>query len=133
MAAGERGSSLDELIRERMSRLDPQAVEVLQWAAVLAPRLDIAALVRATGTDAERIGEVLVLAEHQALLEPDEFGFRFCHDLLVQSILADISPTRRRMIVITSYSIHYTKLYELRMARGKNGDVSATLPITSGR
>jgi tetratricopeptide (TPR) repeat protein len=92
------GSSLDELVRERLSRLDLDGADVLRWAAVLAPRIDVASLVAVTGLDANRVGAVLESAERLAVLLPVERGFRFSHDLVARSIYTDISPTRRKVM-----------------------------------
>jgi DNA-binding SARP family transcriptional activator/tetratricopeptide (TPR) repeat protein len=97
-AAGDSGNSLDELVRERLERFDVDGAEVLRWAAVLAPRIDVAALERATGLDAYRIGDALESAERQAMLVSTDPGFRFSHDLVGRSIYKDISPSRRRMM-----------------------------------
>jgi DNA-binding SARP family transcriptional activator/tetratricopeptide (TPR) repeat protein len=92
------GGSLDELVRERLSRLDLDGADVLRWAAVLAPRIDVPSLVRVTGLDSNRVGEVLESAERLAVLLPAERGFRFSHDLVARSVYTDISPTRRRVM-----------------------------------
>jgi predicted ATPase len=42
-AAGEAGASLRELIRERLAHLDVDSAEVLRWASVLAPNIDLTA------------------------------------------------------------------------------------------
>src|SRR5690606_20090084 len=55
-AAGDSGQSLDELVQERLARLDHESGEVLRWAAVLAPRIDAVALARVTGLDWNGIG-----------------------------------------------------------------------------
>jgi hypothetical protein len=95
-AAGDSGSSLDELVGERLARCDVDTAELLRWAAVLAPRIDIATLVRTTGLDPHRVGEALERAERLAMLLPAERGYRFSHDLVARSIYKDISPARRR-------------------------------------
>jgi hypothetical protein len=97
-AAGEDGGSLDELVRERLSRFDVDAAELLRWAAVLAPHLELDLLTRVTGMDAVRVGAVLELGEVQGMLRPSDRGFRFSHDLITRCIYADISPTRRRVM-----------------------------------
>ena len=96
--AGHRGSSLDELVRERLARLDVHGGEVLRWAAVLAPRIDADLLARVTGLDGRCVGEALESAERQCLLVPAERGSRFSHDLVVRCIYAEIAPSRRRMM-----------------------------------
>jgi len=95
-AAGDSGQSLDELVQERLARLDHDSGEVLRWAAVLAPRIDAATLARVTGLDWNGIGEALETGARQAMLLPTERGFRFSHDLIARSIYSSISPARRR-------------------------------------
>jgi predicted ATPase len=92
------GGSLHELVRERLSRLDLDGVYVLRWAALLAPRIEVASLARVTGFDSNRVGEILESAERLALLLPVEHGFRFSHDLVARSIYAGISPARRMVM-----------------------------------
>ncbi len=96
--AGDSGGSLDELVRERLARLDTEAGEILRWAAVLSPRIDVASLARVTKLDAYRVGEALESAERQAMLKSTEEGFRFSHDLVARSVYAEISPARRRVM-----------------------------------
>ncbi len=96
--AGDSGGSLEELIRERLARFDADGREVLAWASILAPRVDTSSLVRVTGLDATRIGAALSQAERQAMLVPDERGFRFSHDLLGRGVYAEVPPARRRMM-----------------------------------
>lgn len=96
--SGDSGSSLDELVRERLARLDVDSTEILHWAAVLAPRIDAATLERVTNLDGGRISAALDAAERLAMLQTADRGFRFSHDLVARSVYADISPTRRRFM-----------------------------------
>ncbi len=96
--AGDNGSSLDELIRERLARFDADGSEVLSWASVLAPRIDVATLVSLTGMDAARVGDALAQAARQALLVPADRGFRFCHHLLGRGVYSEIPPARRQLM-----------------------------------
>jgi DNA-binding SARP family transcriptional activator len=96
--AGDSGGSLDELVRERLARLDVHGAEVLRWAAVLAGRIDTTLLKRASGFDESCIGIAFEKAERLSLLSLTERGFRFAHDLIVRRIYAEISPSRRRMM-----------------------------------
>jgi DNA-binding SARP family transcriptional activator len=97
-ASAEESGSFQELVRERISRLDLDGADVLRWAALLAPRIEIAAIERLSGLDAGRVGEILESAERLALLVPAESGFRFSHDLVARSIYGDIAPTRRKVM-----------------------------------
>lgn len=95
----EEGGSLQELVRERLGRLDLDGADAVRWAALLAPRIDVPALVRLSGLDANRVGEILESAERQALLLPVERGgFRFPHDLIGRSVYNDIAPARRTVM-----------------------------------
>ncbi|MBW2422797.1 MAG: AAA family ATPase [Deltaproteobacteria bacterium] len=94
----EEGGSLQELVRDRLSRLDLDGADVLRWAALLAPRIDVPSLVRVTGLDASRVGEVLETAERMAILSPAERGFHFSHELVSRSIYNDIAPARRKVM-----------------------------------
>jgi DNA-binding SARP family transcriptional activator len=94
-ASGDRVGSLDELVRERLGRFDVDGGEVLRWAAVLSPAINLPALVRLTGLDANRVGTALEAAERQAMLRPADQGFRFSHDLVARGVYSQIAPARR--------------------------------------
>lgn len=96
--SGGSGDSLSELIRERLGRLDVDSAEVLRWAAVLAPRVDIGMLERVADTSIGDIGAALELGERQGMLRPTDKGYRFSHELVARSIYTDISPARCRMM-----------------------------------
>lgn len=95
---GDSGSSLNDLVRERLSRFDVDSAEVLRWAAVLSPHIDIDRLVTLTRQDADRVGSVLELAEQQAMLVATETGLRFSHDLVARGVYNEISPLRRQVM-----------------------------------
>ncbi len=97
-AAGGSGGSLDELVRERLIRMDAEGREVIRWAAVLAPRVDVALIMLLTELDAGRIGGVVETAERMGILRATQEGLRFSHDLVAGSIYAAISPTRRQIM-----------------------------------
>jgi DNA-binding SARP family transcriptional activator len=97
-ASGDSGSSLGELVRERLSRFDVESADVLRWAAVLSPRIDLALLERVTDLPAQKISTALESAEQQAILRASDRGLRFSHDLVAQSVYTDISPARRGMM-----------------------------------
>ncbi len=79
-----------------MTRFDVEGAEVLQWAALLAPRIDVDRLARLTGLDSARVGAVLADAEQQSMLQQIDHGYRFSHDLVTRSLYRDIPPARRR-------------------------------------
>src|SRR5574338_281687 len=101
LASGESGlggGSLDELVRERLARFDPEGAEVLRWAAVLGPAIDVPALLSLSGIDGAVIGQALEEAERQAVLVSSEQGLRFAHNLIARAIYAGISPVRRQLM-----------------------------------
>ncbi len=93
------GGSLEELVRERLARFDPEGAEVLRWAAVLSPRLELSALAHLAGLDPASVGRALEKAEHQAILRStDGGGLRFAHDLIARAVYMEISPVRRQLM-----------------------------------
>jgi len=97
-AGGVATGSLTELIEDRLGRLDLDGVEVLRWAALIAPRLDLPALERLAGLERERIAAALAAAEQQALLRSGPRGLHFAHDLVAGSIYHGIPPARRQIM-----------------------------------
>jgi DNA-binding SARP family transcriptional activator len=95
---GAGGRSLTELVRERLARFSVTGTEVIQWAALLRPRIDVPTLVRVTGLDAAEVGEILELAERHTMLLQGKRGLRFSHDLVAQAVYTDISPLRRQLM-----------------------------------
>lgn len=96
--AREGGNTFNELIRDRLSRLDIEGGEVLRWAAVLSPHIDFARLEKLTGFDSDQIGAVLEAAERQAMMKTTREGLRFSHNLIARGVYNDISPVRRQVM-----------------------------------
>jgi DNA-binding SARP family transcriptional activator/predicted ATPase len=97
-AGREGGGSLDELVAGRLDRFDLDGAEVLRWAAVLSPRIDLAMLTALTGQTADAVAKTLARAESQAILRPAEQGFRFAHDLIASGMYAQIPQARRQLM-----------------------------------
>ncbi len=95
---GAGAGSLEQLVRERVARFDVNGMEVLRWAAVLSPRIDVTTLARLTGHEPDLIAAILERAERQALLSPTDRGLRFSHELLARAVYTDISPVRRQVM-----------------------------------
>jgi DNA-binding SARP family transcriptional activator/predicted ATPase len=95
---GDSGRSLTEVLRERLGRFDVESAEVLRWAAVLAPRIDVALLEKLTDLSSAVVASALALAERQGMLQPAVRGYSFSHDLVARGVYNDISPARRRMM-----------------------------------
>ena len=95
-AGVEGGSSLDELVYERVAGFDEATESLLQWAAVMSPRISLNSLERVSGLSPDAIDNALEQAEQQGIMHPGEHGFRFAHELIRQSVYQSISPSRQR-------------------------------------
>jgi len=95
---GSMAGSLDDLVRERLSRFGVVAAEVLRWAAVLSPRIDIGMLVKVSGTDRADVDSALEQAERHAMLQATELGSSFAHALIARAVYNEISPLRRQVM-----------------------------------
>jgi tetratricopeptide (TPR) repeat protein len=95
---GDSGTSLDELVQERLARFGVDGAEVLRWAAVLSPPIDLPTLERLTQLGSTQIGAVLESAERQAMLSSTDRGLRFSHELVARSVYNEISPLRRQFM-----------------------------------
>ncbi len=101
--AGNAMGSLDELVRERLARYGAVGAEVLRWAAVLSPRIDVNTLTQVSGLDKIDIDTAFDNAERHGMLRAGEMhthdsGLRFTHELIARAIYTDISPLRRQVM-----------------------------------
>jgi len=96
--SGSTASSLDDLVRQRLSRFGLVAAEVLRWAAVLGSRIDIATLVNVSGMERADIDSALEHAERQAMVHSSELGPSFAHALIARAVYKEISPLRRQVM-----------------------------------
>lgn len=95
---GAGSAPLNQLVRERLARIDLRGLEVLRWAALLGPRIDLPKLARLSGVEDAHVAATLEAAEHQAILVPAQDGLRFSHELIARAVYADISPVRRQIM-----------------------------------
>jgi DNA-binding SARP family transcriptional activator len=95
---GDDSSNLADLVQDWLARFGVDGAEVLRWAAVLSPCIEIDALVRLTGLDSNAVADVLEGAERHGMLDATEAGLRFTHELIARSVYNDISPLRRRVM-----------------------------------
>lgn len=96
--AGDSPSSLHELVRERLERFDVNGAEIMRWASIVTPRIDIPLLAQVTGLSVYAVSDSLELAERHGLLAKADSGFGFLHELIAGSIYSDISPARRQIM-----------------------------------
>jgi tetratricopeptide (TPR) repeat protein len=87
-----------EVISCRLARLDDESNTILAVAAVIGREFDAELLTETTGVDAERVLDVLEVAEADRLVEatPGRAEFTFVH-ALVRSTLYEEIPTTRRL------------------------------------
>lgn len=76
--------------------LQGDPLEVLRWAALLAPDLDPATLGRVAELETNRLGAALEVAEQRHWLTTTEEGLRFTRPELAEELCAAISPARRQ-------------------------------------
>ena len=96
--SGSHSHSLTGLMQERLSRLEKSVVEVLQWAAVLEPHLELKTLKRVTGLELDVLERAIDIGEQQGVLTISERGLHFSHALVGRSIYEQISPVRRQLM-----------------------------------
>jgi len=95
---GSGGGSLEDLVSERLERLSVAGAELLRWASILIPPVDMPALAEITGIDPTEIGRIVEQAECQGMLVPADSGFRFSHNLIGKAVYTEISPLRRQVM-----------------------------------
>jgi len=95
---GSVAGSLTDLIQERLAHFTAVGADVLHWAAVLSPRVDVGTLITVSGLDAADVGAALESAERQAILNVTDHGLAFAHELIARAIYTGISPLRRQVM-----------------------------------
>lgn len=96
--AGSIAGSLDELIRERLASYGTTGKDVLHWASVLDPNIDVGTLVTVSGLDSSVVGAALESAEQYGMLHATARGFGFAHELIARAVYSDVSPLRRQVM-----------------------------------
>jgi tetratricopeptide (TPR) repeat protein len=89
---------LEQLVRERLAQFGVDGAEVLHWAAVLRPRIEVSMLQALTEQSADDIAAMLEHAERQGILSSTGSGLRFSHELIARAVYTGISPVRRRIM-----------------------------------
>lgn len=95
---GDSSTSMTELVRERLARFGVEGTEVLQWAAVLSPRIDVEAIAALADLESGRVGAMLEAAERQGMLTATRGGLNFSHELLARAVYTTLSPLRRQVM-----------------------------------
>ena len=95
---GAEGTSLNELVSERLARISVDGAEVLQWAAVLSPHIGIDRIAALSGIEQQKVTEVFESAIRQGMFTSTGSGVGFTHELLARSVYRMLSPMRRQVM-----------------------------------
>ena len=88
--------TVQDVIRLRLARLTDFTRELLGDAAVMGQQIDVGLLTAATDEPVELVHDALNLAQVSGLVVAHGSGeLRFAHELIRQTVLADLSPVRR--------------------------------------
>lgn len=83
-------------VRQRLSRLSPQIVELLHTAAIIGRTFDVALLADVVTQDMETVEELLQEAMRASLIRADTPGsFTFSHDKIRESLYEEVTNVRR--------------------------------------
>jgi DNA-binding SARP family transcriptional activator len=93
------GETLDDLIGERLGRLDERTRRLLPWAAALGRSFDPDVLARVSGMSGADVLEGLEDFERRGVLRgATGGGYDFAHDLVRRAAYRQMSDPRRRMV-----------------------------------
>lgn len=88
-----------EAIQMRLMRLEPAVVELLRGAAVVGRTFEPTLLAQVIELDVEQAEERLLAAARAQLVRPQAAGaYAFTHDLVRETLAAEIGNTRRRQL-----------------------------------
>jgi DNA-binding SARP family transcriptional activator/DNA-binding XRE family transcriptional regulator len=92
-------TSLDQLLSDRLSQLDPRARELVSWAAAIGRRFDVETLGRATGMAAGEMTAALETLERSAILKASmASSYDFSHDLIRRAAYQKLSGPRKWLV-----------------------------------
>jgi DNA-binding SARP family transcriptional activator len=93
------GETLDDLIAERLGRLDERTRRLLPWAAALGRSFDPDVLARVSGASGADVLDALGDFERRGVLRGGARGsYDFAHDLVRRAAYRQMSDPRRRMV-----------------------------------
>jgi hypothetical protein len=88
--------TVGDLVRQRLASLPPEAQTVLQVAGVFGRDVDIDAVAAVSGQTDDEVWDAVDAAVITGVLsETADGGLRFTHDLLRETVYADLAPLRR--------------------------------------
>ncbi len=110
-----------DAVLARAARLAPAGRAVLDAAAVIGSRIDPAMLEKVLGGAVEGLGDCIQVG----VLEVDEGGIAFRHELARKAVLADIDPARGR-------ELHRLAFDALKGAGGRRSDLALLVQYAAG-
>jgi DNA-binding CsgD family transcriptional regulator len=88
-----------EAIQMRLTRLNPDTVELLRMAAVVGRAFEPALLAQIIQRDVEQVEEMLLAAAQAQIVRPEvEGAYTFVHDLVRETLYAEVGAARRRRL-----------------------------------
>jgi predicted ATPase len=119
-AGGRRGDSLSDLVNSRLSRQEDSVIEVLRWAAVISPNIQLRDLEQLCDISQHQLDQAIEAGVQQGILTYRDIGLSFSHDLVARAIYANISPARRQ-------TMHRRVAEQLEIATSKDLQLAAEL------
>ncbi|RKQ90353.1 SARP family transcriptional regulator [Solirubrobacter pauli] len=97
---GDTPLAVRSVLGQRISRLEPEILQVLRAAAVIGDVVDLPALAATLGMEDDVVAEALDEAADEHVLVPsqDTAGYAFAHGLLRDELLAGLPAMRRRRL-----------------------------------
>lgn len=95
-AAGVVPVAVRDVLSRRFARFDPDALRILQAAAVAGDGFEPVLLAAATGSSIPRVVDVLDMAASESIITwgDEGSGYRFGHGLLREHLIGELSPVR---------------------------------------
>jgi hypothetical protein len=98
-AGGEIPPGVQELVAARVARLDPGAADLLRAAAIAGARFDLDVVAEAAGLEGRPLLDALDDTLSSGLVvEEDADRYRFPHDIVRRTVVAQLSAARRRAL-----------------------------------
>ena len=94
-------AGMSDLVGRRLNRLSPEALRILVTAAAIGRTFPVGLLAEATGASVDTVIDAIDAGLAASVLEPAhehaDDTYQFAHALLVDAVLASVSPARRRL------------------------------------
>jgi len=98
-SGGDISPGVQELVAARVARLDPEAAGLLRAAAIAGARFDLDVVASTAGLEGRPLLDALDAALASGLVvEEDADRYRFPHDLVRRTVVAQLSAARRRAL-----------------------------------